>query len=198
MFAQLVRRPELVQQLRAELQRVTEGDALAPHHLPQLALLDAIIHETLRLFPPAPLMFRRCVTQHTLSVPAAQAFESKSAAAAASVPVPASAFVLCDIYGMQRRAGVLGRGCGRVQAVALAAERPTLQPSCCLPPIQCRAEELCRATVCIVRGASDDGSVHCSIRLAAACRAAPAGAVWRDQDQLCAGRSVWANISPHL
>jgi cytochrome P450/NADPH-cytochrome P450 reductase len=100
MFAQLVRSPQLVQQLRDELQRVTEGDTLAPHHLPQLALLDAVINETLRLYPPAPVMFRRCIAEHTLSVPAADAFDSRSAGSAVSVP--AGAFILCDIYALHR------------------------------------------------------------------------------------------------
>lgn len=47
----ILRRPPLLARLRAELREVTGGAELAADHLPQLRLLDATLHESMRLTP---------------------------------------------------------------------------------------------------------------------------------------------------
>ena len=50
----LALRPQLWQQCREEVERVTGGGPLLAHHLASLTLIDACIHETFRLLPPLP------------------------------------------------------------------------------------------------------------------------------------------------
>jgi cytochrome P450 len=50
----LQRHPEVMTRLRAELAEVLAGDDLAAEHVPRLRLLDATIHEGLRLTPTVP------------------------------------------------------------------------------------------------------------------------------------------------
>ena len=50
----LMMRPDLWQQCREEVERVTGGGALKAEHLSELVLVDACIHESFRLRPPVP------------------------------------------------------------------------------------------------------------------------------------------------
>jgi len=58
-FTRILERPDVVEQLRAELGRVVGDGPLAPRHVAQLEYLDATIKETLRLNPILPIVGRR-------------------------------------------------------------------------------------------------------------------------------------------
>ena len=50
----LLLRPALYAQCREEVERVTEGGPLVAEHLSSLTIIDACLHETMRLRPPVP------------------------------------------------------------------------------------------------------------------------------------------------
>jgi cytochrome P450 len=52
--------------LRDELDTVLDGDPPTPAHLPDLPLLDAVVRESLRLYPPQYLLFREPTEPVTL------------------------------------------------------------------------------------------------------------------------------------
>jgi cytochrome P450 len=57
----LARSPEWTAALRDEIARVSAGAPLAAGHLDQLVLVQQVIKESMRLYPPAPLMSRQAV-----------------------------------------------------------------------------------------------------------------------------------------
>ena len=61
-----MRRPQLWDELRAEVDAVCRDEPLGYSDLQQLPILDAVINETLRYFPPIPIMQREVTTPHTL------------------------------------------------------------------------------------------------------------------------------------
>ena len=91
LFYELAQRPSLYRRLREEVEDVTGGGPLLPSHLSSLPLVEAAIQETLRLYPVAPLMFRRAVVDHELVAPGLP-----------TVRVPKGTFVVLDVAGMQR------------------------------------------------------------------------------------------------
>ena len=62
----LMLRPELWQQCREEVERVTGDGALKAEHLASLTLIDACIHESFRLRPPIPLTAIQASEDHWL------------------------------------------------------------------------------------------------------------------------------------
>ncbi|MEO1089718.1 MAG: cytochrome P450 [Pseudomonadota bacterium] len=63
----LAEQPELQDALRDEAIATAGDGALSPDHLSSLVLTEAFVRETLRLFPPAPLMARRNLRTETLA-----------------------------------------------------------------------------------------------------------------------------------
>jgi cytochrome P450 len=90
----LVPRPQLYRQCRQEVQRVTQGQPLQAHHLPDLQLLDAVIHESFRLYPPGPVLLIQAKHSHVLT-PAADSGKPQ-------VFIPARTNIAADLYSMQR------------------------------------------------------------------------------------------------
>src|SRR6185503_18289648 len=58
-FWHVLRHPDVLARLRAELARVTGGAPVDAQHIPQLEYLDATIKESMRLTPVATLVARR-------------------------------------------------------------------------------------------------------------------------------------------
>jgi len=61
-FHRILRRPDVLEKLRAELARVVGTGPVRPEHVPALEYLDATIKETLRLNPIIPIVGRRLRT----------------------------------------------------------------------------------------------------------------------------------------
>jgi cytochrome P450 len=59
--------PELQASLAQEVEEVVGSRLIEPDLLPRLSLTKAFLMETMRLFPPAPLLARRTVKPETLS-----------------------------------------------------------------------------------------------------------------------------------
>ena len=99
----LLTRPKLWQQLRDEVERVTEGKVVTADHLPQLTLIDACIHESFRLRPPAHQLMIEAVDDHWLQPQAQPGGELKPA-----IFVPKGTCVFHDIWAGQRSKEVWG------------------------------------------------------------------------------------------
>ena len=72
LFGYLATQPALYDRLRQEVDEVTGGGELEVEHLARLPVIDAAINEALRLWPPAPVLFRHCLQPHTLTLPTQQ------------------------------------------------------------------------------------------------------------------------------
>lgn len=92
LFGELATRPELYERLRREVEEVTGGGELQADHITRLPVVDAAINEALRLWPPAPYLFRRCIRPHTLTL------QSSSQ----PLHMPAGMWVCLDMYAMHR------------------------------------------------------------------------------------------------
>ena len=57
----LARSPEWTTALKDEIARVTGGEAVTAEHIDKLALTQQVIKESMRLFPPVPVMSRQAV-----------------------------------------------------------------------------------------------------------------------------------------
>lgn len=57
----LSRSPEWTAALEAEIARVTGGAPVAGDHIEQLVLVQQVLKESMRLYPPVPIMSRQCV-----------------------------------------------------------------------------------------------------------------------------------------
>ena len=63
----LAHQPKLQDELAAEARAAAAGGELTAEHMNELALTEAAVKETLRLFPVAPLMARKCTQDEQLS-----------------------------------------------------------------------------------------------------------------------------------
>ena len=84
----LARSPEWTAILEGEIARVTGGAAVTGEHVDRLALVQQVLKESMRLFPPVPLMSRQAVADTRLD----------------GHDVKAGASVLMPIYAMHRHA----------------------------------------------------------------------------------------------
>jgi cytochrome P450 len=62
----LARSPEWHARVRDEVERVTGGAPVAGEHVAHLILVEQVLKESMRLFPPAPMMSRQAVVETTL------------------------------------------------------------------------------------------------------------------------------------
>jgi len=62
----LARSPEWTTALKDEVARVTGGNALTAQHIDKLSLTQQVIKESMRLFPPVPIMSRQAVADTSL------------------------------------------------------------------------------------------------------------------------------------
>ena len=62
----LASQPRLQEELRAEVQSVTGDRPIAADNIPELVHVEAFLKETMRLFPPAPLLGRRTDKAETI------------------------------------------------------------------------------------------------------------------------------------
>ena len=61
-------------------------------HLSNLQILEAVLYESLRLYPPAPLFVRECVKPHTINTP-----DSKQ-----QIYIPTGTHILMNVYAIHR------------------------------------------------------------------------------------------------
>jgi cytochrome P450 len=62
----LARAPEWEARLLEEIERVTGGGPIEARHIDQLVLTTQVVKESMRLYPPAPLISRMCVVDTDL------------------------------------------------------------------------------------------------------------------------------------
>ena len=62
----LSRSPKWAERLEQEIERVTGGQAVAAHHIDRLALVQQVIKESMRVYPPVPMMTRQAVVETKL------------------------------------------------------------------------------------------------------------------------------------
>lgn len=84
----LARSPEWTAKLEDEIARVTGGGAVTGEHITQLALVQQVLKESMRLYPPAPMMSRQAVADTRIG----------------DHPIQAGTSVLMSIYAIHRHA----------------------------------------------------------------------------------------------
>jgi cytochrome P450 len=62
----LARSPEWTTELQKEIAQVTGGGAVTAEHIDKLVLTQQVIKESMRLYPPVPVMSRQAVSDTTL------------------------------------------------------------------------------------------------------------------------------------
>jgi cytochrome P450 len=62
----LARSPEWTAALAEEIQQVTGGAPVRSEHVEKLALVQQVVKESMRLYPPVPMMSRQCVADVTI------------------------------------------------------------------------------------------------------------------------------------
>jgi len=85
-FALLATNPNCAARVVAEVDRVTGSGPVTPAHIAELVYTKQVINETMRLYPPAPLIARTVETEFEL----------------AGVPVPAGCTVFVPIFAIHR------------------------------------------------------------------------------------------------
>jgi cytochrome P450 len=85
----LARSPEWTAVLEEEIERVTGGAAIAGEHIERLAQVQQVLKESMRLYPPVPMMSRQAVADARIEGHA----------------IPAGMSVLIPIYAVHRHAG---------------------------------------------------------------------------------------------
>jgi len=80
--------PEWARRLEEEIERVTGGKPVESAHLERLVLVQQVLKESMRLYPPVPLMSRQCVAPARLD----------------GIDIVPGATVVMPIYAMHRHA----------------------------------------------------------------------------------------------
>jgi len=62
----LARSPQWATALEEEIERVTGGQSVVAEHIDRLVLVQQVIKESMRIYPPVPLMSRQAVAETTL------------------------------------------------------------------------------------------------------------------------------------
>ena len=84
---------DVLQACREEIDRVLpNGTPSDAERMSKLVVCEAIIQETLRLYPPAPFMIRKCIREHFIG--------SKEHR---QIQVPVGATILLNSYVLHRR-----------------------------------------------------------------------------------------------
>ena len=89
--------PGVLRACREEVDRVLpDGVELTNEHLAELPVCEAMIHEALRLYPPAPFLARYCIREHTIGS------ERK-------IRIPAGTTIIMNTYTLHRRSDLWPR-----------------------------------------------------------------------------------------
>ena len=84
----LARSPEWTARLQEEITRVTRGGPVAAEHIEKLVLVDQVIKESMRLYPPVPLMSRQTIADARIG----------------DHDIPAGSSAIMPIYAIHRHA----------------------------------------------------------------------------------------------
>ncbi|KAH9913843.1 cytochrome P450 [Fomitopsis serialis] len=102
----LAQKPDYQERLRNELLESRAGDDLAYDDLNRLPLLDSIIRETLRLYPPASILLR-VATQDTV-LPLSEPIRTVDGQEMTEVPIPKGSEFLVGFLGCNASRSVWG------------------------------------------------------------------------------------------
>ena len=83
-FALLADHTDIVARLRAEIEEVTGGGPVLPHHVPGLVYAKQVVSEAMRLYPPAPIIVRTVVRDMEVG----------------GVALPAGSLIVVPIYAL--------------------------------------------------------------------------------------------------
>ena len=85
----------VLQVCREEVDRVLPNRAIPTYaHLADLQVIEAVLHETLRLYPPYPLFARQCIKAHTIA----------NANGESKIHIPVGTMIIINSYVLHRRA----------------------------------------------------------------------------------------------
>ena len=93
----LMTHDNVFQACREEVDRVLlDGAELSSENIPELVVCEAVINETLRLYPPAPFFARHCVHEHTIGTKR-------------TLVIPKGASIDVNVYILHRRSDLWSR-----------------------------------------------------------------------------------------
>jgi cytochrome P450 len=90
----LMTHEDVLQACREEVDRILPNGTIPTfEHMADLQVIEAVLYETLRLYPSAPLLARECTKQDTLS----------SASSKHQIDIPVGMMIIVHIYALHRR-----------------------------------------------------------------------------------------------
>ncbi|CAF1622537.1 unnamed protein product, partial [Adineta ricciae] len=92
-FYVLLKYPDVYRDCQDEVDRLLEGSIVPDFDkLNKMNILDAVLHETLRFYPPLPTIRRECIIENYIGPPDRQ------------IRVPIGTSISIDVYGVHRSA----------------------------------------------------------------------------------------------
>lgn len=84
----LLTHPQVFNDCREEIDRVLNGQIPDYNDLTNLPIMEAIVQETLRLYPPVSIVMRECISEHTIGEE--------------EIKIPVGTGILCNFYNLHR------------------------------------------------------------------------------------------------
>ncbi|CAF0870870.1 unnamed protein product [Adineta steineri] len=90
----LILHDETLQACREEVDRILSNGTIPTYeHLSDLQVIEAVLHETIRLYPAAPVYARQCIREHTLS----------NSNGTLQIFIPVNTMIVINTYVLHRR-----------------------------------------------------------------------------------------------
>ncbi|CAF4027924.1 unnamed protein product [Didymodactylos carnosus] len=87
----LMTHPKVYEACQQEVDEILKGQLPVYSQLNELEIIDAVLHETLRLYPPAPFFSRQCVEEHSIGE-----------GTGTPIRIPVGGVVLFNLYVLHR------------------------------------------------------------------------------------------------
>lgn len=93
---------KVVEEVRSVLSSLDEGEMVSKNTISQLPYLDAVIKESMRLYPVAPFIVRKLTTDVTIPIESQSVEDDATTTSKQATSIPESTFACIWIYALQR------------------------------------------------------------------------------------------------